>query len=109
MGWLVALKRPDGAKLAVFTDGEGPDLVLVTGLSGTAGFWEPLVADLAKRYRVSAAQVAQWNKVSVNAVFKPGSNIIVMVPQAAKRSAPAARPKAPANTRRPAAPARPRR
>lgn len=48
-----ALKRPDGAKLAVFTDGEGPDLVLVTGLSGTAGFWDPLVADLARRYRVT--------------------------------------------------------
>lgn len=48
-----ALKRPDGAKLAVFSDGEGPDLVLVTGLSGTAGFWDPVVGDLAGRYRVT--------------------------------------------------------
>lgn len=46
------LKRPDGAKLSVSTDGEGPDLVLVTGLSGTAAFWEPIVPQLAKRYRV---------------------------------------------------------
>lgn len=47
------LKRPDGAKLAVFTDGDGPDLVLVTGLSGTAGFWDPLIPELSKCYRVT--------------------------------------------------------
>jgi aminoacrylate hydrolase len=42
----------DGAELAVHVDGQGPDLLLVTGLGGTAAFWDPVVAPLARRFRV---------------------------------------------------------
>jgi aminoacrylate hydrolase len=42
----------DGAELAVHVDGEGPDLLLVTGLGGTAAFWDPVVAPLAEKFRV---------------------------------------------------------
>jgi membrane-bound lytic murein transglycosylase D len=39
------------------------------------------VASVAKRYKVSAAQVALWNKVAATAKFKPGSTVVVFVPQ----------------------------
>ncbi len=41
------------------------------------------VASVAKRYRVSAAQVAQWNGVGAGASFRPGQSIIVYVAQKA--------------------------
>ncbi len=37
------------------------------------------VASVAKRYRVSTAQVAQWNGVAASAAFKPGQTIVVFV------------------------------
>jgi membrane-bound lytic murein transglycosylase D len=37
------------------------------------------VAAVAKRYRVSPAQVAQWNKVAPDARFKSGQAVMVMV------------------------------
>lgn len=37
------------------------------------------VSSVALRYRVSAAQVAQWNQVSVNTAFKPGQQVVVFV------------------------------
>ncbi|MBQ0958738.1 transglycosylase SLT domain-containing protein [Ideonella sp. 4Y11] len=86
-----------------------PDLPPMRRLTLRAGKRGDSVAAVAKRYRTSPAMVAQWNKVSTNAVFKPGSSYIVMVPQATKRAAPGARQKAPANTRRPTAPNRTRR
>ena len=43
---------PDGARLAVHTEGEGPALLLVSGLGGTAAFWSPLLPLLAPRFRV---------------------------------------------------------
>src|SRR5215207_3181939 len=43
------LRLEDGAALAVQVDGEGRDLLLVTGLGGTAAFWEPVVAPLRER------------------------------------------------------------
>ncbi len=39
------------------------------------------VAGIARRYRVSASQVAQWNKTSTGARFARGQTIIVYVPQ----------------------------
>ena len=56
------------------------------------------VASVAKRYRVSAAQVAQWNDMSPSAAFKPGQTVLVYVAAskgAAKgsRTARAAHPK----------------
>jgi hypothetical protein len=36
------------------------------------------VVAVAQRYRVSKAQVAQWNSVPLNASFAPGQTIVVM-------------------------------
>src|SRR4051812_50135001 len=43
------LRLEDGAELAVQVDGNGRDLLLVSGLGGTAAFWEPVVAPLCER------------------------------------------------------------
>jgi len=43
------LRLEDGAEIAVHVDGDGRDLLLVTGLGGTAAFWEPVVAPLRER------------------------------------------------------------
>jgi len=45
------------------------------------------VASVAKRYGTTAAQVASWNKVALNASFKSGSSIVVFVAPAATRVA----------------------
>ena len=37
------------------------------------------VATLSKRYKVSPGNLAQWNKVSVNAKFKPGQALVIFV------------------------------
>jgi len=42
----------DGAELSVTVSGTGRDLVLVSGLGGTAAFWDPVVPALARRFRV---------------------------------------------------------
>jgi membrane-bound lytic murein transglycosylase D len=42
------------------------------------------VASIAKRYRVSPAQVAQWNKVSASASFKPKQAVVLYLPAKAK-------------------------
>jgi membrane-bound lytic murein transglycosylase D len=42
------------------------------------------VASIAKRYRVSAQQVAQWNKVSAGSSFKRGQTIVVYVNKTSK-------------------------
>lgn len=44
------------------------------------------VASVARRYRVSAAQVAQWNGVGAGASFRPGQTIVVYVAPKAPRS-----------------------
>ncbi len=56
------------------------------------------VAAVAKRYRLSPAMVAQWNKVGPQAAFKAGQTVVVLLPASAagpvKRSArPANAPK----------------
>ena len=38
------------------------------------------VASLAKRYRVSPAAVAEWNKVSATAAFKAGQTVVLYLP-----------------------------
>jgi membrane-bound lytic murein transglycosylase D len=63
---------------------EAPPLRRVAFKVGKKG---DTVAAVAKRYRVSAAQVAQWNKVAPDARFKAGQAVTVMVPQAPARSA----------------------
>lgn len=42
----------DGAVLQAFSEGEGPVLLLVSGLGGTAGFWASNAATLARSFRV---------------------------------------------------------
>ena len=45
------------------------------------------VASIARKYRVAAPQVAQWNKVSSSASFKPGQPVIVYLAFSAKPNA----------------------
>ncbi|MGL4438768.1 MAG: alpha/beta fold hydrolase, partial [Bosea sp. (in: a-proteobacteria)] len=42
----------DGASLRVLVDGAGTDLLLVSGLGGTAAFWNAVTARLGVRFRV---------------------------------------------------------
>lgn len=44
------------------------------------------VASIARRYKVSAAQVAEWNKVRVGASFKRAQAVVVYVPVKAARA-----------------------
>jgi aminoacrylate hydrolase len=46
------VKLEDGAEIAISIDGSGPDLLLVSGLGGTASFWNPVIPELAKTFRV---------------------------------------------------------
>lgn len=39
------------------------------------------VASLARRYKVSAASVAEWNKLSAGAALKAGQSVTLMLPQ----------------------------
>jgi membrane-bound lytic murein transglycosylase D len=72
---------------------EGRALRKVSFKAGKGG---DSVAAVAKRYRVSAAQVAQWNQVAATAHFKPGQAVVVMqaAPAPKKAGAPAAKRKA---------------
>ncbi|MFN0186542.1 MAG: transglycosylase SLT domain-containing protein [Aquabacterium sp.] len=65
------------------------------------------VAAVARRYGFTPAQVAQWNRVSEDARFKPGQSVVVMTrPAAAKLAkASATRAAVPAKASRPAKPA----
>jgi membrane-bound lytic murein transglycosylase D len=54
------------------------------------------VASVASRYRVSAAQVAEWNSVGAGAKFAPGQTVVVYV--AAKSGRKSAMPPAPTRT-----------
>jgi membrane-bound lytic murein transglycosylase D len=38
------------------------------------------VASIAKRYRLNAANVANWNKVSTSASFRPEQHVVVYLP-----------------------------
>jgi membrane-bound lytic murein transglycosylase D len=63
-----------------------PDAPALRRMSLKAGRKDS-VASLAKRYRVSAAQVAQWNSVGAGASFKPGQTVVVYVAGKAARGA----------------------
>ena len=45
------------------------------------------VAALAQRYRVSAGQLADWNKVASGASFKPGAAVVLYLPQTVNKLA----------------------
>jgi len=73
-------------------------------LAFKAGKKGETVAAVAKRYRVSAAQVAQWNGVGPQASFKPGQTVVVHL-----AAQPATRVASAKTTRRAAKPASPAR
>jgi membrane-bound lytic murein transglycosylase D len=64
-----------------------PDSPLLKRVSFKASKHGDSVAAVAKRYRVSSAQVAQWNKVAANASFNPGQSVVVFVAAAKPKSA----------------------
>ncbi len=56
-----------------------PDLPPMRRVSFKAGKRDT-VASVARRYRVSAQQVAQWNRTSASASFGKGQSVVVFVP-----------------------------
>ncbi|MES2091811.1 MAG: transglycosylase SLT domain-containing protein [Pseudomonadota bacterium] len=64
-----------------------PDLPPMRRMTLRAGKGDS-VASLARRYRVPASQVAQWNRVSASARFSRGQTVVVFVPL--KKAAPRA-------------------
>jgi membrane-bound lytic murein transglycosylase D len=56
-----------------------PDAPRLKRLTLRAGKRGETVASVAKRYRVSSSQVAQWNKTTATGRFKAGSTIVVYV------------------------------
>ena len=75
----VSVEVADNASMSLAPD--GPSLRKVSLKAGR----KDSVASVAKRYRVSAAQVAQWNEVSALASFRPGQSITVYVAGKAAR------------------------
>ena len=69
----VSVEVADNASMSLAPDGPSQrKLALKAGRKDS-------VASVAKRYRVSAAQVAQWNGVASSASFSPGQSITVYV------------------------------
>ena len=62
-----------------------PDLPPMRKVTLRAGKKGESVAAVARRYKTTPAQVAQWNKVSPGGQFKAGSTIVVYVPQGPAR------------------------
>jgi membrane-bound lytic murein transglycosylase D len=93
----VSSEIADNAMMALSPD--GPTLRKTSLRAGK----HDSVASVAKRYRVSTAQVAQWNGVSPSAAFKPGQTIVVFVAgkasKATARGTRVAQGKASASTR----------
>jgi membrane-bound lytic murein transglycosylase D len=48
------------------------------------------MASVAKRYKVSVDQLADWNKLALNSSLKPGQKIMMMLPGKAKKTKAAA-------------------
>ena len=75
----VSVEVADNAMMALAPDAPPPRrMSLKAGRRDT-------VASVAKRYRVNAAQVAQWNGVGKSAAFAPGQTIVVFVAGKAAR------------------------
>lgn len=70
----VALQVADNATIVLAPDAPARKRVVVK-----AGKRDS-VASVAKRYKVSASQVAEWNSVSRSTQFKPGQQIVVYQP-----------------------------
>ena len=80
----VSVRMADSAMISFSPD--GPALKRVALKVGKGG---DSVAAVAKRYAVSAQQVSQWNRVSVNGRLAAGSTVVVYVPNT--RGAPSAK------------------
>ncbi len=72
---------------AVLLAPEAPALRRVAFRVGSQG---DSVAAVARRYGTSASNVARWNKVSTTARFRPGTQVVVYVPQRSTAARPAA-------------------
>jgi membrane-bound lytic murein transglycosylase D len=70
----VPVEVADNATMAL-----APDAPPLRRIALKAGRHGDTVASVAKRYRVNAAQVAQWNGVAKGASFRPGQPIVVFV------------------------------
>ncbi len=82
----VALHVADNAALALAPEARPLRRVTFKAKPGDT------VASVARRYKLSPAQVAQWNRVGPQAKFKAGQSLMVMLaPAAAKKGAPARR------------------
>jgi membrane-bound lytic murein transglycosylase D len=68
----VAVKVADNGQLSL-----APEVVLKRTLV-RAGKGESVVS-IARKYKVNADQVAQWNKVGMSASFKPGQQVVVFL------------------------------
>ena len=76
----VSAQVADNAQIAL-----APEIVLrKTSVKARKG---DTVASIASRYRVSGAQVAQWNKVSAGAAFKANQGVVMYLPAKAKSKA----------------------
>jgi len=73
----VAVKVADNGQLSL-----APEVVLRRS-TVKAGKGDS-VASIARKFRVQADQVAQWNKVGASASFKPGQQVVVFLPAASK-------------------------
>ena len=94
----VSEKVANDATMSLTYDGPAVRrMVFRTGKKGDS------VAAVAKRYRVSADQVAQWNHVGATAQFAPGSSVVVFVAARSSKAAPARASAGKASTKRPAA------
>ena len=76
----VSSEVADNATMAL-----SPDVPPLRKLSLKAGRKDS-VASIAKRYRISVANIAQWNSVGQAASFKPGQTVVVFVANAAPRA-----------------------
>ncbi|MES2879404.1 MAG: transglycosylase SLT domain-containing protein [Pseudomonadota bacterium] len=78
----VGLHLADNGQLSLAPDVVLKRTVLKAGKKDT-------VASLAQRYKVSPANVAEWNKLSTSASFKAGQQIVLFLPVQAKTRGPA--------------------
>jgi peptidoglycan lytic transglycosylase D len=65
-----------------------PDAPSARRIAFRAGKRGESVAAVARRYGVSAAQVAQWNDIGTKAVFAAGQSIVVFAPARSARATP---------------------
>jgi membrane-bound lytic murein transglycosylase D len=77
----VSIDIADNATMAL-----APDAPPVRKLALRAGRKDS-VASVARRYRVSPTQVAQWNRLPVSARFKPGQTVVMYVATSTRHSA----------------------